>query len=224
MTNLTGVHTGNTRARDFVLDSECLGFGDFKHKWLVAVVVRPLLVVVVVASRYAIKITKAPKPVKGAVFATAEEGFEAAKKGQKRDAQQDLLSNVFLALFFCYPSFCEVCMASLQCTPDISPKSAGKQAEFTVLLVNDRVSCETTDHDTIQYLSMACIFLVGFGVPTACALFLKSQYAKEKAQDFNEETNILVADQLGLAGGASEAKYLVRDIQVGGYFVALTSP
>ena len=113
MTNLTGVHTGNTRARDFVLDSECLGFGDFKHKWLVAVVVRPLLVVVVVASRYAIQITKAPKPVKGAVFATAEEGFEAAKKGQKRDAQQDLLSNVFLALFFC--SFPRSIRSTLDC-------------------------------------------------------------------------------------------------------------
>jgi hypothetical protein len=178
-----------------VSDSECLGYGDFKHKWLVSVVLRPLVVFVIVWLMFAHK-----------------------KLKHQPNAKQEMLGNIFFALFLCYPSFCQVCMASLQCTPSLSA-NANDNGEFTVLLVNDRVSCENLDHDLIQMLSGIGIILVGFGAPLFCACFLKLKY--RQSMDFNEETNSLIAHQLALEGGADEAKLLVRDINVSQCFSVL---
>lgn len=136
---------------------------------------------------------------------------KAATEQRLRDAHAYLLSNTFFALFFCYPSFCQLCMASLQCTPSLS-HSANEHGEFTVLLADDRVSCENQDHDLIQNLSGILIALVGFGAPLFCAVFLKLKYRQASASDFQFTTNGLIAHQLSLAGGAEEAKLLVRDI------------
>jgi hypothetical protein len=199
-----------------------------------AVIVRPLIVVVVVGLLYARKrfCSKevARETVKrGLVRASTGrslvtlKGTARASRTSKRanlgeeethaeDAHAYLLSNTFFALFFCYPSFCQLCMASLQCTPSLSHSANESQGEFTVLLADDRVSCENQDHDLIQNLSGILIALVGFGAPLFCAVFLKLKYMQASASDFNFTTNGLIAHQLSLAGGAEEAKLLVRDI------------
>eukprot|EP01052_Picozoa_sp_SAG31_P024895 SAG31_NODE_2149_length_6331_cov_3.422657_2_plen_1496_part_00 len=180
-----------------LVGTECFSLGGFRSKWLTSVVFQPIAMAGIVAAIY---------------------GWSVSKPGEhaKKQARQDLYGNVFFVLFLCYPALVRLSLAAWQCSPSLSA-----EAELTILLADDRVSCEDWDHDIIQYLSLLLIVVVAIGMPIGFAAQLWRAYRALPAPDeAGLERLKTAADELGLSG-VDEAVALFRNVCIGANFGAL---
>ena len=89
------------------------------------------------------------------------------------EARKNMLSNGFFALFLAFPGLIRASFASWQCSANLSDTAV----DFTVLLADDRESCEDFSHDVLQYLSAFFILVVGLGLPLGSIWLLRRTYA-----------------------------------------------
>ena len=68
-------------------------------------------------------------------------------------------SNIFFAVFFCYPTICVISFAAFICK-QMNP-------DDSVLEMDDAVMCEDPGHRAMQWASLAVIIVVAATIPTA---------------------------------------------------------
>jgi hypothetical protein len=180
-----------------LVGTACFGLGGFRSKWLTSVVLQPMAMAGIVAVLYL---------------------WNARKPGEhaKKQALQDLYGHVFLAVFLCYPALVRLSLAAWQCSPSLSTA-----VELTILLADDRVSCEDWDHDIIQYLSLLLIIVVAIGMPIGFAVQLRRAYkALPEPNEAALDRLKTAAGELGLAS-VDEAAALFRNVCIGANYGSL---
>eukprot|EP01052_Picozoa_sp_SAG31_P026173 SAG31_NODE_2353_length_5881_cov_20.405742_2_plen_808_part_01 len=174
---------------------QCIGLGTFDSKWLFLVAVQPPVVMGILCVRH----------------------FLATKYTEQNNTKvkADSRGYAFFVLFILYPMLCRVSLDAWNCTsPSMSPT-----LEYTVLVADDRVSCESGGHDLIQYLSVAVIVSIGVAVPVClCVLVYRSivdiRNSQGQEEDgFTREVYSKIAFELGLEDATSAAK-LHEDVQI----------
>ena len=115
--------------------------------------------------------------------------------------------NLFLAIFFSYPTICATAFKSFICkalTTDIS-----------VLEADDTVLCEDSEHQLVQVLSLIVTVVFAIGLPVCLLLVLV-----KKAHDYaaggrasNEALTRRVAEELKVDD--EKAEYIIRDLVIG---------
>ena len=176
-----------------VLNTDCFGLRGFRNKWIQLVIMQPVVFGTIV----------------GLMFIKQK---RAGEKGAKSQA----LDSFFFVMFICYPALCQICFSAWQCTLSLFPDQ-----EYTILQADDRVSCENPSHDILQYLSVAIIIVIGFGVPVGCAIIIYRAY--KRAPKYADNTYEQIAQDLKLKD-TKTAQKLVSNILVGTSFGALTAP
>eukprot|EP01052_Picozoa_sp_SAG31_P064407 SAG31_NODE_23268_length_507_cov_1.551471_1_plen_125_part_01 len=107
---------------------------------------------------------------------------------------------------------CRLSLSSWQCTESLS---SDPSTPWSILLADDRVLCEDPAHDTLQYISVAIIILVGFCLPLSLALYVRHAYGQ--VTGIEDAVAEQIATELGLQNAAA-AKALNRDVLVGNTF------
>jgi hypothetical protein len=93
--------------------------------------------------------------------------------------------------------------------------------ELTILLADDRVSCEDWDHDIIQYLSLLLIIVVAIGMPIGFAVQLWCAYkALPDPDEAALDRHKTAAGELGLTS-VDEATALFRNVCIGANYGSL---
>jgi hypothetical protein len=123
--------------------ANCEGLGTFQIKWLLGVVVQPLLMLLVILGLFI---------------------FSHCLGADHAVARSTLAQRFVFVIFFCYPAMITYSATPYQCTP-ISPKDS-------VLDVDDRILCEDASMVTIRVVSYFIILLVCIGVPVFFAFIL----------------------------------------------------
>jgi hypothetical protein len=176
---------------DALVGSQCIGLGTFLSRWMVSVVVQPLVMATIVGVIYMYQRSRSPV-----------------------EARKNMLSNGFFALFLAFPGLIRASFASWQCSANLSDTAV----DFTVLLADDRESCEDFSHDVLQYLSAFFILVVGLGLPLGSVWLLRRTYAHVAEEE--PATYERIARELGLKR-SDVARALCRDIRVGSTFGTL---
>ena len=179
-----------------LLNTDCFGLRGFRHKWIQLVILQPIVFGTVV----------------GLMFVKQKKDSKDGGRGARSQAQD----NLFFVMFICYPALCQICFSAWQCTLSLFPDQ-----EYTILQADDRVSCENPSHDILQYISVAIIGVIGFGVPVCCAISIYRAY--KRAPKYADNTYKQIAQDLKLQNKKA-AKKLVSHILVGTSFGALTAP
>ena len=181
-----------------ILNTDCFGLRGFRHKWIQLVILQPVVFGTGV----------------GLIF--AKQKYFAKDSWVVEGAKSQAYDNLLFVMFICYPALCQICFSSWQCTLSLFPDQ-----EYTILQADDRVSCENPSHDILQYISVAIIGVIGFGVPVCCAISIKIAY--KRAPKYVDNTYKQIAQDLQLKDKKT-AKKLVNNILVGTSFGALTAP
>jgi hypothetical protein len=166
--------------------SECFGLKGFTSKWLLRVVGLPGILGLLCLLYYL---------------------YDKRTNTDKAQPKTNLISHLFFAVFFCYPTICIVSFAAFICrqlTPDIS-----------VLDQDDSVVCEDASHRVLQTISGVIIVVVAFGLPVLFA-FVLIRSARNYTRDFagpHEAIVQRVASDMDVT--PNTAAWVVRDITIG---------
>eukprot|EP01043_Picozoa_sp_COSAG02_P035269 COSAG02_NODE_2514_length_8624_cov_12.683050_3_plen_1168_part_01 len=176
---------------DHLFNAECEGLDDFASMWIVRIVVLPGILIGLIFVLFMI-----------------ERGI-ASSREDKETAVTRFQSNVFMAVFFVYPPICNVVFATFNCRP------LGSTSDSEVLMSDDRVRCETSEHQALQVASSVVMIVFCFGLPMlfACILVKKARdYQNFSAQLDSVEQ--LVADRVAhdFEVDLDTARYIIRDI------------
>lgn len=205
MQNILDLLSNINLGLNLFVNSDCLGLGRFHAKWMQSVVLQPLLMAAMVW------------------FAVMYQYCRAKMQNREPEGRRNMaLSYGFFAFFICFPALCQFCFGTLQCSPSLLEKR-----QFSVLLADDRVSCEDETHQIYVLCSVVILIVVGFGSPIGIAVFLTLEY--KRVPKYSSESYDKVARQLKLPGmgtpkGVLAARDMIDDIWVGSNFGVLTSP
>ena len=173
---------------ELVISAECRGLGGFALKWIGKVIGFPLILFLLILARYKMD---------------RKRGVEAP------EAVTNAKQHVFFAVFFVYPTICNVLFASWNCRK-IGP-------DQTLLLDDDRIFCENDSHDMLQAISLVLIVAFAFGTPVVLVFVLRNRRAQYKAQaDQHEGLVIAVEQELKLT--RDKAEVITRDVTQGEEF------
>ena len=170
--------------RILAVSPECMGLQGFTNSWIMRVVALPVVLCLVVLLVWAVE-----------------------KSQGNTKANSHAKGNVFLAIFFSYPTICATAFKSFICktlTMDIS-----------VLEADDTVLCEDSEHQVIQVLSMIVTVVFAIGLPLGLLIVLVS-----KARDYaggdrvsNAALTRRVAEDLDVHD--EKAEFIIRDLVIG---------
>lgn len=170
--------------RILAVSPECMGLQGFSNGWVMRVFVLPVVLCLVVMLVWCVE---------------KSQGNEKANSHAK--------GNLFLAIFFSYPTICATAFKSFICkalTTDIS-----------VLEADDTVLCEDSEHQLVQVLSLIVTVVFAIGLPVCLLLVLV-----KKAHDYaaggrasNEALTRRVAEELKVDD--EKAEYIIRDLVIG---------
>lgn len=168
---------------DVLFSMECAGLGGFTYKWISRCVGLPLLAMTFVALIY----------------------LWESRRGEHGGKRVRMKSRILFAIFFVYPTICNVAFAAFNCR-DIS-------AESSILVDDDRLFCQTARVRVLQTASGAVVVIFAFGVPIGAAIVLVSK-AWEFERDSQDPKAKELADRVGRALGvdSSSARFVIQDL------------
>ena len=126
--------------------ADCIGYGSFNERWAMKVVMVPGLLVLIVFLAWSVERCVHMRGLDG----------EAAKQQAQQRRRENFMQRLFIVLFFCYPSVCKATFSAFNCMEIIPMDSASEESEtqYSVLIEDDRVLCESSSHQKIQYPSL----------------------------------------------------------------------
>ena len=169
--------------------SKCLGFDGFHYKWMMQVVVLPLVLLSVAFVAFHIERTRANAA-----------GISAAS------AMVHFTANVFFIVFFTYPRICTSAFNVFICrVVQLAPQ------RMSILVADDRIVCEGETHVIYQWCSRLVIFFISFGVPIGAAIILYRERQRQLQTPIAEQLKLQVAGAFGLSvQGAEDACYNIK--------------
>ena len=173
---------------EVVFSAQCMGFGGFVSKWLGKIVGLPIIAGIVVYVIY--------------MYERCINGIVLHGKGRRA------MGHVFFAIFFVYPTICNIAFATFNCR--------SLDSGISVLIEDDRLLCEDPTVVLLRYVSLGVIIVFAFGVPAYFGTVLANMamnFEREVEQDSMQELAEWTAKRLDVP--IDEAVFVIRDVLSG---------
>jgi hypothetical protein len=169
-----------------ILQLDCLGDIQFYEEWTVRIFVIPLMMVAIVAARYAYA--------------------KRSSSSSSTDAASRFHADLFVIIFLIYPGVCNEAFSMYNCR--------ALDGDLTVLHMDYRIDCSSTVHSFYQLVAGAVIGVFSVGIPLGMVVLMLMRMADyEASTDSQRFVARRVADELRMDDAV--AADAIRDVSTG---------